>query len=147
MGNQASPFFKYPNDLNVGLSIGWVSSAFLNVSVVCLWESHLSMWLRSYSSDAITTTSIHTPTKVALPSSECILLWRSGSDQIPAPNVHIKSHLSISFTLCWHTCLQKNITPANTLHSTWHLINNKWRTTHIPLPLVQSGSEMGKLWS
>jgi len=38
--------FQYAIDLNLNLSIGRDPSVFLNISTVCLWESHLSMWQR-----------------------------------------------------------------------------------------------------
>ena len=40
------PVFQNAIDLNVSLSIGGETSAFLNVSTVCLWELHLCVWQR-----------------------------------------------------------------------------------------------------
>jgi hypothetical protein len=47
------PVFQYAIDLNVRLPIGRDPSAFLNISTVCLWEPHLSMWKKFLSQPTI----------------------------------------------------------------------------------------------
>ena len=99
------PVFQYAVDLNVSLSIGRDPSAFLNVSTVCLWESHLPLWQKFA---ILTTLSLQLSFKLslitlgvklspissfALHTSNPISVWHSESDQIPVPTAHINSPL------------------------------------------------------
>jgi hypothetical protein len=111
-----SPVSQYAINLNMNLSIRRDPRAFLNVSMVCFWESHLSMWqkvsivtalsllLLSLKLSFITLGfKLYPLSSFELHSSKGILVWHSEIDQIPVPNVHINWRFITCFALTRHT--------------------------------------------